>query len=127
MSQQNLDAIRQKLLDLRQEHLSELRRKSAEAAALMDEGVPDAGDASLTDNLREHLHLLGEKQREELLRIDEALDRIQQGDYGTCDDCGEVIDAGRIEARPFTRYCVTCKEEIEKDEARRAGTPQGTL
>lgn len=127
MMQQNLDAIRQKLLDLRQEHLSELRRKSAEAATLIDEGVPDAGDASLTDNLREYLHLLGERQREELLRIDEALDRIQQGNFGTCDECGEQIDAARIDARPFTRYCIACKEDIEEDEARRAGTPQGTL
>ncbi len=127
MNQQNIDTIRQKLLDLRQEHHAELRRKSSEAAGLIDEGTPDPGDASLMENLREHLHLLGEKQREELLRIDEALDRIQQGTYGTCEECEEEIDMSRLEVRPFTRYCLECKERVEKDEARRTGTPQGTL
>jgi len=46
-----------------------------------------------------------------LQAIEEALWRLEQGTYGTCRDCGEEIAAARLNAIPWTRVCITCKEK----------------
>jgi DnaK suppressor protein len=48
----------------------------------------------------------------QLRLIEEALDRIQSGDYGICLSCEESIPEKRLKALPWARYCVTCQEEI---------------
>ncbi len=48
----------------------------------------------------------------QLRLIDEALDRIASGDYGTCQECEQPIPAKRLRALPWARYCVGCQEEI---------------
>jgi DnaK suppressor protein len=48
----------------------------------------------------------------QLRLIEEALDRIESGDYGVCLSCEEPIPAKRLAALPWARYCVTCQEEI---------------
>ncbi|BCR04742.1 dimethylmenaquinone methyltransferase [Desulfuromonas versatilis] len=127
MRKQRLEAIGKRLLEHRQELYAEILRKNREAAGLTDEGVPDLADQGLTDNLREFLHLLSDNKREELIKVDEALDRLAAGSYGLCQRCGEPIDIQRLEVRPFTRYDVACKEAIEKEEALKAGPGRGTL
>jgi DnaK suppressor protein len=51
-----------------------------------------------------------------LKKIDEALQRISSGSFGCCEDCGDDIDAKRLEARPTATLCVHCKEEQERSE-----------
>lgn len=46
-----------------------------------------------------------------LQAIDEALARIEKGNYGVCRDCGEPISPARLNAIPWTRVCITCKEK----------------
>jgi DnaK suppressor protein len=46
-----------------------------------------------------------------LQAIEEALQRIEQGTYGTCKDCGGPIAEARLTAIPWTRSCITCKEK----------------
>jgi RNA polymerase-binding transcription factor len=46
-----------------------------------------------------------------LQAIDEALARIEKGTYGICRDCGEPIAEPRLNAIPWTRVCITCKEK----------------
>ena len=48
----------------------------------------------------------------QLRLIEEALDRIEAGDYGTCLSCEEPIPAKRLEALPWAKYCVTCQQNI---------------
>jgi DnaK suppressor protein len=43
-----------------------------------------------------------------------ALDQIEKGEYGICMSCGEQISPRRMEVRPFSRYCIECKIDIEK-------------
>lgn len=49
-------------------------------------------------------------------KIDEALKRIEEGTFGLCDECGEDIEARRLEARPTATLCVSCKEDEERKE-----------
>ena len=51
-----------------------------------------------------------------LKKIDEALERIQSGTFGQCEECEEGIELRRLEARPTTTLCVACKETAERME-----------
>jgi DnaK suppressor protein len=51
----------------------------------------------------------------QLRMIEEALDRLNSGDFGTCLACEEPIPAKRLKALPWARYCVTCQESIGAD------------
>jgi len=48
----------------------------------------------------------------QLRMIEEALDRIEAGDYGVCLGCEEPIPAKRLQAVPWAKYCVTCQQEM---------------
>jgi DnaK suppressor protein len=51
-----------------------------------------------------------------LKKVNEALKRIEEGNFGECDECGEDIEIRRLEARPTATLCVACKEDQEKKE-----------
>ncbi|MCL6627186.1 MAG: TraR/DksA C4-type zinc finger protein, partial [Alicyclobacillus shizuokensis] len=58
---------------------------------------------------------LSENVKDLLQKVNEALERIENGTYGICEMCEEEIAPERLEALPFTRLCVTCQSEIEKE------------
>lgn len=127
MRKQRLETIRKRLIGLREDLLAEVRNKNAEAASLRDEGVADVADLGLTDSLSELLHLLSDSKREEIMNIDEAIERLRQDSYGQCQGCGEPIDIERLELRPYTRFCLDCKTKMEKEENLKAGPGRRTL
>ena len=62
-----------------------------------------------------HVHLALKQTDAKLLRaIEEAIHRIDQGVYGVCLDCEEEIKPARLEAVPWTRVCIDCKEKQRK-------------
>ena len=80
---------------------------------------PDMGDqASAETDTNFMLRLRGREQRL-LKKIDEALERIDNGTFGICDDCGSEIGLKRLEARPVTTMCIECKTLQEEEEKRR--------
>lgn len=127
MRKERLEIMRKRLIELREDLLTEIKAKNAEAATLTDEGVPDIADLGLTDNLKEFLHLLSDSKRAELIRIDEALERLDDESYGFCQDCGTPIDIERLQLRPYTRFCVTCKEKQEKEDILKSGPGHGLM
>ena len=66
------------------------------------------------------------KEQGLLYEIDEALKRIEDGNYGICDNCQKPIKHERLEALPFTRYTVDCQSELEKRQHHTAARPQIT-
>jgi len=59
-----------------------------------------------------HIHLkLKQTDAKILIAIEEALQRVESGSYGVCRDCGDEIARVRLEAIPWTRVCITCKEK----------------
>jgi DnaK suppressor protein len=65
-----------------------------------------------TGNNEVHVQLKRKQTDAKILQaIEEALDRIEQGTYGACRDCGEVIAGARLKAIPWTRVCIACKEK----------------
>jgi DnaK suppressor protein len=65
----------------------------------------DGFDSDLTVDLR---------LREELRAVELALQRTQDGSYGHCENCGKAIQMARLEAVPFTAYCIHCERQMEK-------------
>jgi DnaK suppressor protein len=62
-----------------------------------------------------HVHLAMKQTDTKVLRaIEEALHRMDQGTYGVCTDCEEEIKPARLEAVPWTRVCIDCKEKQSK-------------
>lgn len=55
------------------------------------------------------------QQANELKEIENALKAIEEGTYGTCDMCDELIAIGRLKAKPFAKYCTACREIYEEE------------
>lgn len=114
MDETKLSEIRDQLLRMRDELLHGAQRVYAESQSLGGDGVPDIGDMSSNSYNQEVLMNLSETQRARVRDIDAALERIAQGVYGLCVRCEEEISPRRMEVRPFSRYCIECKTEVEK-------------
>ncbi len=63
----------------------------------------------------ETLKTLSEKYVKQLQEIDEAFERLDQGEFGRCLECGEMIPIGRLKVTPETRYCTSCEEDRESN------------
>jgi DnaK suppressor protein len=59
-----------------------------------------------------------DRERKLIAKIDSVLERIGDGSYGLCDECGEPIAVARLRARPETTLCIACKSEQEEEERR---------
>jgi len=64
--------------------------------------------------------MIANHQLDELKQIDDALKRIKDGDYGSCEMCGVTIPIGRLKAKPFARYCTECREVYENEQAKKS-------
>ena len=111
--------IRLILEKMKEETLREIRKSvknGTEAVAAIEPGG-DIYDQASSERDRELGLLLGDREREKIHSIDEALLRIDEGEYGICEECDEDIPLGRLKAMPFTRHCVKCKSDLEKLQA----------
>ncbi|MGW6841218.1 TraR/DksA family transcriptional regulator [Streptomyces sp. NPDC054958] len=76
--------------------------------AVDDEHDPEGGSTAFE---RAHVATLLTQAREHLEELDRALERLEQGLYGQCEDCGEAIRPERLEIRPAATTCVRCASE----------------
>ncbi len=116
---QKWQEIRLILEKLKEDTLREIRKSvknGTEAVAAIEPGG-DIYDQASSERDRELGLLLGDREREKIHSIDDALLRIDEGEYGICEECDEDIPLGRLKAMPFTRHCVKCKSDLEKLQA----------
>lgn len=108
--------VREALLERRQDagdRLAALTRQfqdvvdAAEGANVDDEHDPEGTTIAFE---RSQLDALARSAREELAEVDGALERLETGDYGRCEVCGEQIPVERLLVRPTARTCVPCAE-----------------
>jgi len=85
-----------------------------EAARQAKDEQPDASDQSLADELREESFLLADTDTALLAQVRAALKRIEDGTFGKCVVDGGPIEEKRLEAVPWTPYCVKHQEELEQ-------------
>jgi DnaK suppressor protein len=78
-----------------------------------EQSVADTGDRSLQDSTGEQQISILEVRNRMRNQIDEALRRLEDGTYGTCEDCSREINPERLKAMPFARRCVECQQKAE--------------
>lgn len=115
MEKQKLEYFR----NLLTERLDELLNEAARTVNNMtdeEENFPDPTDRATVESDRNFLLRIRDRERKLIVKIREALDRIENGEYGICEECGEDISEQRLMARPMTTLCIDCKTSQEEDE-----------
>ncbi len=110
-----LEYFRKKLLDWRMEVLDE----SSETLSTLQEGGPqeaDAADRASTETERALELRTRDRARKLISKIDEALERIEGGDYGFCEETGDPIAISRLLARPIATLSLESQERHERME-----------
>jgi DnaK suppressor protein len=106
-----INSLKDSLLTQKASILNKSHEFKSEQSNVSTQG-DEAEIASLDANTSISIHL-HERDRTALYSIEKALGKISEGSYGQCDSCGEMIAARRLQARPFTSYCIDCMEEQE--------------
>lgn len=109
-----LEQYRKRLLEKRRE-LTTAYTKNRHYGRESDEGgTQDLADKASSSYTKEFLYSLSNTERSILEEVEDALERLDGGEYGTCEECGEKISRKRLDAVPWARYCVPCQERIEQ-------------
>jgi DnaK suppressor protein len=115
MDNQGTAALRETLLAMRREIAGEVAALKREGFSLGNDGTQDIGDDAANTYARQVLLGQSEMERAILRQIDDALDRIEEGTFGECEECGDKIGPARLQALPYATLCVECKATQERE------------
>jgi len=113
LSRESKERFRTLLLDMRREVMDQV--KAQHQSTRESDQLGDLGDNAARDLAAEYAYLFSDRLRKKLFLIDEALEALERGDYGLCEDCDEAINEKRLTLMPFTRWCVRCQSRREKE------------
>ncbi|MCD6280202.1 MAG: TraR/DksA family transcriptional regulator [Deltaproteobacteria bacterium] len=108
--------IKKILLNMKNEIMENLKERMKSADISDQREIGDVFDDADLEQSREFNLLLTTREKEKLEQIDAALTRMEAGEYGICEECGEQIPIGRLKAMPFATLCVKCKSKKESLE-----------
>jgi RNA polymerase-binding protein DksA len=104
----NHEEIRQLLLQRKQELQQRGGKVSSDLRREGEALVADFADQAVQTQNDEVLQAIGTSGAAEIQQIDRALERLKAGTYGTCQRCGQPIEAGRLKAVPYAIHCAAC-------------------
>src|SRR5436190_21773825 len=116
MKKDRLVGFKKRLLDKQYQLVQEVGRTALYGKDQEDDSIKDLGDQANTAYTREFFFELGNGDRRLLRDVVSALQRIDDGNFGSCERCGEAIAEKRLEALPFARYCIDCQRVVEEEE-----------
>jgi len=102
-----------------QQQLDELLREAGKTVAEMSDektNFPDPTDRASLESDRNFELRIRDRERKLINKIREAIERIDEGEFGICESCEEEIGEARLKARPVTTLCIDCKTEQERQE-----------
>lgn len=106
----------QNLLNERIDELLSQANETVSGMTTHKENLPDPSDRATLESDRNFTLRIRDRERKLIGKIKEALERIELGTYGICEDCGEEISTERLKARPVTTLCIDCKKTQETEE-----------
>ena len=110
--------------NLLNQRIQELRSEAGKTVDDMDgdETFPDPTDRASAESNRDSVLRIRDRERKLIFKIEEALRRLDDGEYGICEECGEKIGIERLKARPVTTLCIECKssQEIAERKSQKA-------
>ena len=116
MNKAQLKKFRALLEEKRDEIVKKAKQTLDEDMTLDANDLPDEMDLASSEYLQSFTFRLRGREKSFLDKITKALAKIDDGTFGTCEECGEDISIQRLEARPETTLCIRCKEDQERME-----------
>jgi len=111
MTKSNLKKTKEKLITEREIIVSKLSGNDLTVDA---SETPDPVDLAVRNYSKNVMLAVSENESRQLLLINEALERIQDDEYGSCQNCEKTINLKRLDAVPWARYCLNCQELLEQ-------------
>lgn len=113
MKTHDLDAFKMQLTEMKSSLEANIARLRDELESVTTEsGVSDLEDLASLESENMHHNALIAQQQHELSEVLHALSKIENGNYGICEETGDVIPHDRLRAKPHTRYCVSDAEKL---------------
>jgi DnaK suppressor protein len=112
LSESSKQRFREMLFEMRRELLDQAKVQGQPTWNMGAKG--DMADCATEDMAAGYAFMMRSRLKERLLLIDDALDAIESGDYGICEECEELINERRLLLMPFTRFCVDCLSKLER-------------
>jgi DnaK suppressor protein len=117
-----LNKQQKSLLEIRRQVLADISEDTKQGMGVENDDGRDTYDLASDERDRDIGMILSNRDRDKLGQIDRALTRINKGVYGICEECELDIAEDRLKALPFSRLCVICQADKEK-EARQTRRP----
>jgi DnaK suppressor protein len=114
MDKRRLKTFRDRLLDRREGLVGQVQEAELYSRERDSEATQDPADMAANAYTKELLFSMSANDRGLLELIDEALGRIEVGEYGECIHCGEPLQEKRLEAVPWARHCLRCQDLQER-------------
>ena len=111
MSELNIKSIKKNLLAERAGLFAKLNGNDL---SVDNAETPDPVDLAVQNYSKNVMLAVSENESRQLQMVDEALQRIEDDEYGTCQNCHNTIQPKRLQAIPWARYCLNCQELVEK-------------
>lgn len=116
LRREELQEIKELLRDMKKRIMADLDARIKTSGLSDEREIGDIFDDADMEQNREFNLMLSNREKEKVEQIDAAIERIDEGVYGVCEDCEENIPMGRLKALPFTTLCVKCKSQREAEE-----------
>ncbi len=114
MDKKKLESFK-KRLEERQVTLRKTVSRTEEDGRVADQDTAqDIADRAASSYTKEFLFSQSNNDRQLLQMVETALQRIREGSFGECANCGSDINPKRLEAVPWTRHCIACQEKLEQ-------------
>ncbi|MBV8856852.1 MAG: TraR/DksA family transcriptional regulator [Acidobacteria bacterium] len=114
MDKRKTKSYRDRLLARRESLFSQVTEAEMSSRERDLEATQDPADMAANAYTKELLISMSANDRKLLQLIDEALERVEGGEYGECVNCGEPVAEKRLDAVPWTRYCLKCQDLQER-------------
>jgi DnaK suppressor protein len=114
MDKKRLDYYKKKLTARREELLRGIARTQQEGREADEDPTVDLADKAANSYTKEFLFGQTHNDRTLLQLVDDALERIRDNAFGECISCHQELQQKRLEAVPWTRYCIACQEKMEQ-------------
>lgn len=115
MNKERIEYFKSELLKKREELVGGVEKARSNSREVNNNEILDSGDEAANTYIRQVFLRLGEGERKELNAVEEALVKIQDEEYGICEECGKNIPEKRLEVKPYAKYCIKCKEIMEEE------------
>lgn len=121
MRKERLAQFKKRLIEKQRQLTEEVGRAALYGKDQEDDSIKDLGDQANTAYTREFFFELGNGDRRLLRDVVAALQKLDDGSFGSCERCNETIAEKRLEALPYARCCITCQHLVEEEERMATG------